>query len=158
MTTLHLETQIAAPPERCFDLSRSIDLHMASTHGTSERAIAGVTSGLIGPNEEVTWQARHFGLMLKHASRISKYDRPRMFQDRMIRGVFAHFEHDHLYERTATGTTMTDILRFQAPLGFLGRVAGRAFLANYLTNFLQTRNQHIKQTAESDSWRTYLAH
>ena len=54
MPTIYLTIEINAPIERCFDLSRSIDLHTLSTSHTNEKAIAGVTSGLIGLNEEVT--------------------------------------------------------------------------------------------------------
>jgi len=39
---IELEIRIAAPIERVFDLARSIDLHVDSTAGTGERAIAGV--------------------------------------------------------------------------------------------------------------------
>jgi hypothetical protein len=61
MSVIELATSIAAPTERVFDLARSIDLHTERTAGTGERAVAGVTSGLIGLGEEVTWRARHFG-------------------------------------------------------------------------------------------------
>src|SRR5437899_12648015 len=39
MTRIVLLTSIAAPIERCFDLARSVDLHMASTNWSGERAI-----------------------------------------------------------------------------------------------------------------------
>jgi hypothetical protein len=58
MPLIRLETVIRAPIERCFDLSRTIDLHMRSTEETQEIAVAGVTTGLIGLGEEVTWE-RH---------------------------------------------------------------------------------------------------
>lgn len=56
MAVIELETVIYAPKERVFDLARSIDAHQDSTEGTQERAVAGVTSGLLGLNEEVTWR------------------------------------------------------------------------------------------------------
>jgi hypothetical protein len=40
-----LTTVIRAPVEVCFDLSRSIDLHIISTEHTGEQAISGVTTG-----------------------------------------------------------------------------------------------------------------
>ena len=61
MAILRMSTEIAAPPPRCFELSRSVDLHLESMVGSGERAVAGVTSGLIGPGEQVTWEARHLG-------------------------------------------------------------------------------------------------
>src|SRR5580658_7797642 len=98
MVRIELVTSIAAPVERCFDLSRSIDLHMASTNWTGERAIAGTTSGLIDLNQEVTWQGRHFGFRIHHKSRITAFDRPLHFQDCMVRGAFKSFCHDHYFE------------------------------------------------------------
>ena len=59
MTIIRVETSINASAEICFDLSRSIDLHLDGTVDTGERAIAGVTSGLIGMDEQVTWRAHH---------------------------------------------------------------------------------------------------
>jgi len=123
---IQLETKIAAPPERCFLLSLNIDLHKESTAQTSERAIAGVTHGLIGPDEKVTWEGRHFGFRLTHETLISQYDRPHHFQDIMLRGMFKLFEHDHTFDQLPDGSTlMTDELRFAAPLGPLGRIAER---------------------------------
>ena len=97
MMALNETTLIRAPIERCFDLERSIDLHTKTTQRTGERAIAGVTSGLIGLNEEVTWSARHLGLTQTMTVRITAVDRPRYFQDRMVRGAFRFFEHDHFF-------------------------------------------------------------
>ncbi len=62
MPRLTIGTEIAAPAERCFDLSRSIDFHLESMVASRERAVAGVTSGLIGAGQELSWEARHFGL------------------------------------------------------------------------------------------------
>ena len=57
MPTINLTTEINAPIEICFDLSRSIDLHKHSMEHTGEEAIAGRTSGLIEDGEFVAWQA-----------------------------------------------------------------------------------------------------
>ena len=161
MQLIELQTRITAPPDRCFLLSLSIDLHKESTAQTGERAIAGVTQGLIGPNQTVTWQGRHFGLTLTQETLISKYDRPHYFQDIMLRGMFKSFEHDHYFDPLPDGTTrMRDELRFAAPLGPLGRVAERLVLRRYLAGFLLERNQLIKQVAESatNAWHPYLWH
>lgn len=159
MQTIIVETKIAAPPERCFLLSLSIDLHKESTAQTSERAIAGVTSGLIGPNETVTWQGRHFGFMLQHETLITKYDRPRHFQDIMLRGRFKSFVHDHYFDlQPDCATLMRDELRFAAPLWPFGVIAETLILKRYLARFLEQRNQIIKQTAESEPniWQPLL--
>ena len=154
---IKLKTTITAPIERCFDLSRSIDLHVASTSGTRELAIAGRTTGLIGLNETVTWKGRHFCLILTHQSRITAYDRPRHFQDSMVRGAFRSFVHDHFFESVGDATLMTDVVEFSAPLGPLGLLAENVFLEKYMRVFLEERNVFVKQIAESSEWAKYLA-
>jgi len=80
MPVIDFVTAINAPLEICFDLARDIDLHVESTPGTEERAVDGVTSGFIGLGEEVTWEATHFGIRQRLASRITAFDRPYHFR------------------------------------------------------------------------------
>lgn len=156
MPTIRVETDIAAPPPICFDLARSVGAHLESAHGTRERAISGTTSGLLGLGDEVTWRARHFGVTQELASRITAFDRPRHFQDSMVRGAFAHFVHDHLFVVTPTGTRMVDMLDYVAPLGPLGWIGEKLFLTAYLERFLRQRAQVLKELAESDGWRRFI--
>jgi ligand-binding SRPBCC domain-containing protein len=157
MTRIELVTRIATPIERCFDLARSIDLHMASTDWTGERAIAGVASGLIGTEQEVAWRGRHFGFMITHTSRITRYERPRYFQDCMVRGRFRSFCHDHLFEVRDGATLMKDVMEFEAPFGALGWTFEKLVLKRHMLGLLLRRNQHIRRVAECEEWRKYLA-
>ncbi|HEU4558458.1 MAG TPA: SRPBCC family protein [Longimicrobium sp.] len=157
MVEIRAETFIAAPRERVFDLSRSIDLHQRSTERTREQAVGGRTSGLIGLDESVTWRARHLGVTQHLTSRITGYERPRWFRDEMVRGAFAWMVHDHWFDEVDGGTVLRDSFRFAAPLGPLGRIAETLVLRRYMTRFLEERNAVIKQVAESDEWRQYLA-
>lgn len=155
MVALKETTIIRAPAERCFDLSRSIDLHLVSTRRTGERAIGGVTSGLIGLGEQVTWRARHFGIWQELTSKITKMDRPNYFRDEMIRGTFRSFEHDHSFAERDGVTEMCDVLRFAAPIPVLGRVA-ETVLRPYFRRFLRERNEVLKRIAEGEEWRRFL--
>jgi ligand-binding SRPBCC domain-containing protein len=150
---LKLQTEIAAPVERCFDLSRSIELHLLGTEQTKERAVDGTTSGLIGMGEFVRWQAVHFGVKQHLASRITAFDPPRYFQDTMIEGAFRSMRHDHFSEAQGPGKTlMTDDFIFEAPLGVLGLIAETLVLKGYMDRLLTHRNAVLKQAAESDAW------
>ncbi len=149
MQTIRIETEIAAPPERCFDAARDLDLHLRSMAHTGERAVAGRTTGLIGMGEEVTWRARHFLVTQHFTSRITAFDRPRHFQDSMQRGAFRSFVHDHTFEARGGGTLMTDVLAFAAPLGIFGRIAETLVLRRYLTRLLASRAKIIKEAVES---------
>jgi len=132
-------TESSLAPERLFDLARSIDTHVASQKGSGEQAVAGVTSGLIGEGQEVTWRARHFGIPLTMTSRITHLHFPRSFTDEQVRGPFRSFRHIHEFEATATGSIMTDRVEFTAPFGVLGRAVERLFLARYLERLIAQR-------------------
>jgi ligand-binding SRPBCC domain-containing protein len=156
MPRVRLETRIEAPPERVFDLARSIDLHAHGQARHHERPIAGVISGLIGPGESVTWEARHFGITQKLTSRIVAFDRPRSFRDSMVSGAFARFDHDHIFEPDGSGTRMTDVFDFASPFGLLGRAADWLVLSSYMKRLVRERALSIKHAAESDEWKSLL--
>ena len=156
MGHIRIVTRIQAPSERCFDLARSIELHMRSTATTSERAIAGVTTGLIGFGQDVTWRAKHFGMWQQLTSRITAYDRPMHFKDSMVRGVFKRFDHDHEFSQEGAETVMIDRLTYQTSCGLAGRAVERLFLTRYLRQFLTARAETIRRVAESQEWMAYL--
>jgi len=153
MPTITITTIVNATPELCFDLSRSIDLHTISTKQTGERAVAGVTTGLINLNETVTWRAKHFGIWQHLTSKITEYDRPVYFVDEMVKGAFARFKHEHHFKQQGNQTIVTDIFDYTSPLGILGRIADKLFLETYMYKLLLERNRVIKEYAESGKWQ-----
>jgi ligand-binding SRPBCC domain-containing protein len=158
MPVIELSTVIRAPRERVFDLARSIDAHQDSTGGTEERAVAGVTRGLIGGDDEVTWEARHFGVRQRLTVRVTVFDRPNRFQDIMISGAFKRMLHEHDFAEHPMGTLMRDRFEFESPLGFLGRVGDWLFLTSYMRRFLVRRNEVLTRLAESAEGNRYLEH
>lgn len=148
MPVLRIQTEIYAPADICFDLSRSIDLHLESMIGSQERAVAGVTSGLIGNGQEVTWEAQHFGRFWQMTARITEFDRPHRFVDEMVRGPFRSFRHEHLFTAQGERTQMTDVLHFRMGPVMAGRLADPiAFL--YLRRLLVMRSTATKRMAEA---------
>lgn len=148
MPIVTVTTTIAAPIEICFDLARDIDFHVRSLQHTGERAVAGVTSGLIGLGESVTWEARHLGVKQRLTSRITAFDPPLYFQDTMTDGAFKRFAHDHVFEATPTGTTMRDVIDFASPFGSVGGLVDRVFMSRYLRRLIAERGRAIRDEAE----------
>jgi ligand-binding SRPBCC domain-containing protein len=147
--TVQLETIINAPIERCFDMARSIDLHVNSMAQTGEQAIAGRTSGLIEPGETVTWRAKHLGVSQTLTSKITAFDYPNSFTDEMTEGAFKSIKHQHLFYAQNGSTLMKDVFVFETPFGLLGRLVNFLFLTRYMKNLLVRRNLVIKQAAEA---------
>lgn len=147
MPSIELRTCIAAPPGRCFDLSLSVEVHVASGH--RERVVGGVSSGVLGLGDEVTWSAWHFGWLWRMTSVISRHERPSFFVDEMKSGPFGQWRHEHRFVAVDAGTMMLDKAEYSMPLGLIGRLVDRAFLGHYLQRLLLERNDHIKALAES---------
>lgn len=156
MPLIKLKTCIQSDLETCFDLSRSINLHELSTAHTNEKAVAGVTGGLINLGETVTWQATHFGIRQRLTSKITAYNRPHHFRDEQQKGIFKFFVHDHYFKNENDKIEMTDIFKYESPFGIAGKFFNRIVLTCYLRKLLIKRNAMIKEFAETDKWKTVL--
>ena len=159
MVQLEELTIINAPIERCFDLARSVEVHVAGNVHFGEQAIAagGVTSGLIGIAQRVTWRAKHFCIWHTLTSEITELESPSYFRDVMVKGPFRSMEHDHFFRQLSSGQTeMKDIFCFAAPLASIGLLVEAFVLRDYMRKLLQERNLVIKQIAESAEWHRYL--
>jgi len=149
MTTIHLITKINAPIKNVFDVSRNIDIHQQSAAPSKEKAIDGVTSGLISLNETVTWRGKHFGFYLTHKSRITAMNLHDYFVDEMEKGKFKSFKHEHFFKEINGVTIMTDQLQYETPFGIIGKLFDTLFLKNHLIYFLLERNKTLKKIAEN---------
>ena len=135
--------------QEAFDRSRSIDAHTASMAASRERAVAGVTSGLIGLGEEVTWRAWHFGVPIRMTSRITHMEAPTGFVDEQVAGPFASFRHEHRFEPDERGgTVMTDRVRLAAPFAIVGRAA-ELVVGPYLRRLIERRNAYLRDSARA---------
>lgn len=148
MATILLSTRIYAPIATCFDVSRSIDLHIESMQPSNETAIAGVTSGLIELGETVTWRAKHFSTHMQMTVVITAMQYPDYFIDEMQRGPFKSMKHLHEFEQKDGYVLMKDRFEFESPLGILGKLVNFIFLKGYMQRLLAKRNEALKAAAE----------
>ncbi len=176
MQTIHLETKIAAPIERCFLLSTHVEL-VQQTLGM--KLIEGTTSGHIVDGSRVVWRGWKFCLPTQHHTRITGYAEPRSaatagdlhadftgqriawFQDSQERGRFVFFTHDHYLRESRNGTgepetVLEDVVRFSLPLGILGRMVSHSIVAPHIRSLVTKRFALLKHVAESNAWKHYL--
>lgn len=156
MQVIETNLQINARIEIVFDLSRSIDLHMITTAKTNEKAVGGVTSGLINKDETVTWEAYHLLKRRYFQTVITAMEPYIYFRDEMLKGDFKSFYHEHFFVQNQRGTLMTDKLKLEAPYGIFGKIVNRIFLKQYIYKFIEERNRIIKHYAESGEWKKIL--
>ena len=156
MPTIHLTTLIHAPVERVFKLSRHIALHKKSMEHTGERAVGGITTGMINLDETVTWEAKHLFKKRRFTSKITAMKLYESFVDEMIKGDFKSFKHQHHFKQIDNGTIIIDILDYETPYGIIGQLVNTFYLHHYLEGLIKNRNRVIKEYAESKKWEALL--
>ncbi len=157
MVRLHTQIIIHAPQQRCFDLTRSVDVHTLTARPISGKAVAGRVSGLSGLGDWTTWSARFFGMRFRLTTEITAFDYPNGFSDTLRSGLFAHFGHVYTFEDRGGGQTrFTDTFSFQSPLGLLGALVDCVVLRGRMKAVDEARACEIKRLAESEEWKKYL--
>ncbi|ALC90742.1 cell division protein [Bacillus sp. FJAT-18017] len=144
----HIEW-INAPIEVCFDLARNVDIHIQTTSATKERAVGGITKGLLEFGDSVTWEAVHFGIKQRLTAKVTMMEKPQIFVDVMVKGAFASFEYTHQFVEEEGGTLMMDTFKYKSPFGVIGILADKLFLERYMKAFIENRAKVLKGIAES---------
>ena len=103
----------------------------------------------MGPGDVVTWEAVHLGIKQHLTTRITRFERPRLFVDEQVRGAFASFSHTHEFHPDGDSSVMVDVFYYRSPLGFLGALADKLFFERYMARFLTERAEFLKRAAES---------
>lgn len=157
MPTILYEIYIEAPVTTCFDLARNVDVHMETTSGTKEKAIAGITSGLMEKGDKVTWEAFHLGIKQRLTAQIIDMDKPHAFTDAMVKGAFHSFIHTHEFLESGSGTIMRDRFVYKSPLGIVGILVDKLFLEKYMRRFIVNRALELKIVAEKKKHKSIFA-
>jgi len=144
LTTIVIETFIAAPPAVCFDLALDVDAHAKSAAFSNERVVEpGRLTGVLQAGDLVTFEGKHFGIRQRFTTRITQVDRPRVFVDEMVRGAFQRLRHVHEFHAREGGTLMRDVLEWKAwGFGFL--------LKRHMRWFVTTKQLALKAIAEGE--------
>jgi ligand-binding SRPBCC domain-containing protein len=65
-------------------------------------------------------------------------------------------KHEHHFKRIDNGTLLIDLFYFETPYGAIGKLVNQLYLTHYMRKLLETRNQNIKDYAESEKWKFLL--
>ena len=140
---------IQAPINICFDLARNVDIHTETTAKTKEKAVDGVTQGLLEKGDTVTWEAVHLGIKQRLTAKITHLEKPHIFVDVMVKGAFHSFAHIHQFKEKNEGTIMIDTFKYKSPFGPIGKIADKLFLEKYMLDFIKSRAKELKRIAEN---------
>jgi ligand-binding SRPBCC domain-containing protein len=156
MPLIHLTTFIAAPVDRVFDLSRSIELHKHTMKKFEEKPVAGRISGLMQPGDKITWRGKHLLKRRVWINSIAALEKPFTFIYEQMQGDFKQMKHELFFKECSNGTLLIDQFSFECSYGRLGEWFTNLYLTKYINSLLEQRNETIKRVAESNQWKHFL--
>jgi ligand-binding SRPBCC domain-containing protein len=86
---------------------------------------------------------RWMGVPVRWRTRIIDWSPPRQFIDLQLRGPYALWHHQHVFEPVEDGVSCRDRVLYKLPAGPLGRVAHAAMVKRQLTEIFRFRRKVI---------------
>jgi ligand-binding SRPBCC domain-containing protein len=107
---------------------------------------AGADAIVMGPGALIRYRLRVHRVPFGWLTAIREWDPPRRFVDEQLRGPYALWHHVHDFEALPDGgTLMRDVVRYALPLGPLGELARRLFVARDLEAIFDYRARRIRE-------------
>lgn len=105
----------------------------------------------IGEGSLIDYRIRLFGVPMKWRTRIERFEPDTEFVDNQIKGPYVLWHHTHVFEHTADGTLMKDVVRYRLPVGVVGRMVHWLFVRRTLERIFDFRRDALKSCLGSDA-------
>lgn len=107
---------------------------------TSPISDSGINAGQI-----ITYKVSPIlNIPLSWMTEITDVEQHKHFVDEQKKGPYKLWQHKHVFEEKDGKTLMTDIVRYQLPLGLIGRLAHFLFVKRQLQNIFDYRHRKIE--------------
>ena len=146
--TLRREQRLAQPIEEVFAFfSDARNLEAITPPLLRFRVMDSGPDGEIGPGALIRYRLRVHRIPVGWLTAIREWDPPHRFVDEQLRGPYALWHHTHSFEALpgGEGTLMRDVVRYALPLGPLGELARRLFVARDVEAIFDFRAQRIEE-------------
>jgi ligand-binding SRPBCC domain-containing protein len=99
---------------------------------------------VMGQGTLLRYRLRVHGVPVSWLTEIKEWDPPHRFADEQLEGPYALWHHTHTFEDDGAGATlMRDVVRYELPLGALGELARRLFVARDVAAIFDYRAQRV---------------
>jgi ligand-binding SRPBCC domain-containing protein len=143
------ESVIQAPVERVFAFHQLPDALQRLTPPW-ERTQVIAPSRSLNVGERTTVRLRILGVVpLLCVSEHTRFDPPRMFEDRMLRGPFRKWVHQHLVIPAESGTILRDDVDYDPPLWPVGRLLAPVLVEPRLKRLFDYRHEVTRAWCEN---------
>lgn len=104
----------------------------------------GTGEGRMYPGMIITYQVKPLlGINMSWMTEITHVHEGRYFVDEQRQGPYALWHHQHHLEPVADGVLMRDIVTYVPPMGFVGAIANKLFIARQLNEIFDYREKAV---------------
>jgi ligand-binding SRPBCC domain-containing protein len=145
------ESVIRASPERVFAFHQLPDaLRRLTPSWEGTEVVAQCRSLDVG--QQTIVRLRLFGIVpLQCVSEHTRFDPPHMFEDRMLKGPFPKWVHQHVVLAHPSGAILRDDVEYEPPLWMLGRLFAPVLVAPRLKRLFDYRHEVTRAWCENTS-------
>jgi uncharacterized protein (TIGR01777 family) len=104
-----------------------------------------ISSPAISAGTTITYRLRLHGVPFRWKTLIKEWEPGRYFIDTQEKGPYAAWHHTHRFHEVAGGTLMTDEVKYQVPLGWLGESTALPLVRSEVKKIFQHRRRVIAQ-------------
>jgi len=106
--------------------------------------------GTPGLGYQAILNVKQFGLFsMRWHVKITEYEPPLLMTDVQISGPFKSWKQTRRFKSVPGGTELTDIVDYEPPFGWLGRIANSLLIRRQITQMFAYRQEATKRLLES---------
>ena len=139
---------INAPIERVFHFHDDTNNLLKIT--PKHIKVSFTTMGQQGVGQDIFLTVRHLGIIpTSWHVRITEYQPPCRMVDEPIKGPFAGWKQIRIIESVPEGTKLTDVVEYELPFGWLGRLVNTIAVRKQIIGMFRYRQRRTKELLEA---------
>jgi ligand-binding SRPBCC domain-containing protein len=129
--------------------SKPENLKLISPSYMSFKMLSRSDAGEMYPGMIITYTISPlFNISINWATEITQVKENKYFIDNQISGPYKIWHHEHHFEEIENGVEMKDILYYEMPFGFIGKLMYKIFIRKKIDDIFDYREQKIKELFE----------
>jgi hypothetical protein len=99
----------------------------------------------IATGVHIQYRLKWHGIPLRWTTEITRWNPPSDFEDIQLSGPYRLWHHTHRFLELNGGTQMTDVVEYELPFGFLGRMAHALQVKRNVETIFDYRRDRIQE-------------
>ena len=157
MPVIHITTFVATPHTRVFDLSRNTRLYKQAFSEQKETFHAAGSGNMLEQGETLTIHSKRLSKLRSLTLRVTEFEQGVSFVEEQVKGDLLSYRHQHHFKPVENGTVMIDLVEYDYPRDFLGKLLGKIYMKAIVEQLVSARVSLVKQYAESEKWKVVLS-